>query len=363
MPEESTGFTLGPPAGATLGGATGGTYGNQPTDTYRVRLTAPDGRRTDITAIESLSLVREHTAVSDIEVTVPRGPDLADYRFADLDLYYDNELLFQALVERLPGPGTDAEATLAGRGIGRRLARTTLSVSFDDATDWEAIADVWDRTQFQAVVTAPNSPDTVSLETTAPAIEILQKLHEQANMAFVIRHDEPGYNAESFKPDENVRVAPWTRVDDNSEYDASEYANEVVVQGKLQADGTRPSATATDSTEIDRAGRTIRYFETDPELTDTAACQSKADALLAEKTAADDLSGSIDITPTRVDPGYYYQIPEWNDAELPLSSVSYDISRGSADASLDINGRRGLPDFLSLLGRDRDTVQREVQSN
>lgn len=358
MPD--TGFTYGDETGATYGGATGGTYGTRPETTYRVRLTTPDGRRSDITAIESLSLNLEHTAVSSVSLTVPRGPNLDTYRFADLDLFYGDQLLFRGLVEELPGPGTDAEATLAGRGIGRRLARTEISVSFDGVTDHEAIQQAWDKTEFAATVIQPNSPTTVSLDTTATALDVLQSLHEKAGMRFVISHDEPGYRAESFVPDENVRAAPWTRVDDDSSLDLRDYANVVVVKGKLASDGTRPRAEARDSTEIDRAGREITWTITDTDLTTTAACQARADTELAERLAEDSLEGSIDIIPTRVAPGYYYTIPEWGGVDLPVATVSYDISRGDATATVDINGRRGLPDYLAALGRDRDSLQRTV---
>jgi hypothetical protein len=357
---DGTGFALGGAHGATLGAATGGSYGNQPTSTYRARLTAPDGRRTDLTAIESLSLVREVSAVSDIEVTIPRGPDLAAYRFANLDLFYGNDLLFQALVERLPGPGTDAQATLAGRGIGRQLARGEISVAFDGATDHEAIAETWAKTAFRARVTPPDNPGTVTLEATDTPVSILQKLHTQAGMAFVVRHDEPGRVAESFVPDENVRSASWQRVDDDSELDLRDYGNKIIVKGKTADDGTRPRATATDSAEVDLAGREIEWPIEDPELTTTAACQERADTELAERTAEDSLSGTIDIVPTRLDPGYHYRIPAWDDAELPVTSVEYDIARGEAGCRLTVNGPSGIADYLAVLGRDRDTLQRNV---
>ena len=357
---DGTGFALGGAHGATLGAATGGTYGNQPTDAYRARLTAPDGRRTDLTAIESLSLVREASAVSDIELTVPRGPDLSTYRFANLDLFYGNDLLFQAVVERLPGPGTDAQATLAGRGIGRQLARGEISVAFDGATDHEAIATTWEKTAFRARITPPNNPGTVTLEATDTPLSILQKLHTQAGMAFVIRHNEPGRVAESFVPSENVRSPSWQRVTDDSELDLRDYANKVIVEGKLADDGTRPRATATDSAEVTLAGREVIWRITDPELTTTAACQARADTELAERTAEDSLSGTIDIVPMRLDPGYYYQIPAWDGAQLPITSVGYDIARGDAGCTLTVNAPSGIADYLAVLGRDRDTLQRTV---
>lgn len=359
-PTDSTGFTLGGVHGATLGGSTGGTYGNQPGDAYRIRLTAPDGRRTDLTALEDISVVREVSAISDMEVSIPRGPDLSEFAFADMDLFYKNELLFQAVVEELPGPGTAPEGTLAGRGVGRRLARRELSVDYDGVTDHVAIQDAWSQTVFSATVTPPNSPGTITLETSGTALDVLQKLHEQAGMEFVIRHDEPGYVAESFVPSENVRTASWTRVDDDSGYDLRDYANKVIVNGKLKSDGTRPRATAEDTAEINAAGREIEWIITDPELTTTAACQQRADVELAKRTAEDSLSGTIEIIPQRVTPGFYYAIPAWDDVELPITKVEYRIARGDAIATLAANSAQGLNDFLAALGRQSVTTQRLV---
>jgi hypothetical protein len=354
MPDQDPsrrGATLGTAAGATLGTAAGAPLGPQRADRYRARITTPDGRRADIQAIETADIEFAHTDVSDVRLTVPRVEGLAGFRFGNLDVYYGDRLIFQATLERFPGPGTDARAELYGRGPGRVLKRQTLSVSYENLAAWEAIEQVWDRTRFDATVFEPASPTTLTaFEAEGTALEVLQDLHERAGMRFTIQHTQPGYVVESYVPSEVTRSLSVTAINYDSEGDVTEYANEVRVFGGLNDSNVRVSATASDDSEIDANGlQPIRID--DASITTTADAQARADTELATRLDKDSFSGSVEFVPEIVLPGYQRSVPEFDTGDGP-PTISHDRTTltegpGEATATAEFNARDGIADVLA----------------
>ena len=362
MPTPTTGFTYGTTHGATYGTTSGGTYGEQTEERYRVRLTTSSGRRADIRSITSVDLALEHTAVSDLSLEIPRFEGLREFRFADMDLYYGDRLIFQATVEIYPGSGTPETSVLEGRGPGRSLTRGEIVVDYSGWVPWEAIRDCWDvHTGFSATVYEPATPKPAieDGEMEGTPLEVLQTLHDRAAMRFTIQHTTPGRNVESYEPGALVREATWTSTDDDSTGDVTGYANHVIVKGGIRSDGTRPRAEAEDAAEIDAVGRET-WPITDHTLTTQADCQARADTELAERLNADTFSGSIEIIPSLVLPGYRYQIPEWGGVELPVDTVSYSESLGEASATLEVNAPEGIVDALASLGKQTTAIEKSL---
>ncbi|MFC6825651.1 hypothetical protein [Halopelagius fulvigenes] len=354
------GFTLGEREGATLGGERGGTLGPQSEQGYRARLTTADGRRTDITSIIGMDLTLEHTAPSDVSLTVPRINGLGSFKFADLDLFYGDSLIFKGRVEEFPGPGRGEEATLAGRGPALELARGDITVDYSGLRVSEAIRRFWtDHTTFTATVYDPETATTLSDGTfEGTPLEVLQDLHERVGMRFTVQHTAADRLVESYKPGALVRQGTWTSVDDSATGSVTDYANKVIVKGKISSDGTQVSATASDQAEIDALGETIPWRITDPTLTTDADCQARADSALEERLRQDTLSGEIVIIPELVLPGYLFEIPEWGGEQYPIETVSYSESIGQATATLKINPPKDSIDILDGLERDVRRLQK-----
>ena len=358
------GFTWGGEDGATWGPPDGATWGPQTELFYRARLTTPTGRRADITAIETVDLAIEHTAVSDVSLTVPRIDGLGDFALGDLDVFFGDELLFQATLEKFPGPGvhTDETATLAGRGPARSLTRGDISVDYSGVEDVEAIRRCWsDHTDFQATVTPPAETTTLGeavLE--GSPMEVLEDLHERAGMRFTVMHTEPGKAVHSY-PRGETREAAWTSINDDSTGDVTGYANRVIVKGGTKSDGTLARGEATDQAEVDALdGNVEPWTITDHTLTTDADCQALAEEELAKRAEQDSLSGKVEIIPELVLPGYHYQIPEWGVAQ-PIERVNYSESLGDATATLEVNAPEGVVETLASLAKTQSSMQRSLR--
>jgi hypothetical protein len=151
-----------------------------------------------------------------------------------------------------------------------------------------------------------------SNEFTGTKFEILEELHELGKYRFTLT-DYANKNAESF-PRETISDEPQWRIKSESrKLDYTAYANKVTVHGKTQSDGTYNSATVSDSEEINVVGRTVHKFEKNPDVVTQAEVDSRAQALLDEKTKERDESGSMDVVPQDVDVGFTYPIAPWSD--------------------------------------------------
>lgn len=368
MPHESPGedgITFGGEEGGTYGGDAdlAGTWGPQQDQRYRLRLRRGD-RSAVIDAVLSISLELTHTAVSSIECEVPRLPGLSDFTLGTIDLEYGDQRLFRGLLTDYPGPSTAETATIGGPGPGHVLKRTDLSVSYSSGTYAEAIADVWrEDTPFSATVVTPNSPTSisdVSLEGTA--LEVLQQLHEQAGMRFTIDPTADTRSVESYVPSEVPKTQNWTSVAHEASGDATGYGNKVIVYGGLDSNGQRVTATAKDQAEIDALAAddvfgdgVVEIRVDDDTLTTTADAQARADAELADRLGQDDPSGSVEIIPQVVLPGYHYDIPEFAQdgvtPTLPINTVRIEEAAGEAGVTLEVNEPDGAVALLARLDR------------
>lgn len=360
--EDERGFVYGPEGGAAYGpedAEDGGTYGPQRPQRYRARLTAVDGLRQTVEP-DAVDITFEHTAISDCALEMPRIPGLDRFRHGEMTIFYGDRRLFTATVEKFPGPGTGATATLAGRGPARSLARGSLSVTYSSRDAHDAIAEVWrDHTDFSATVFTPNSPTTLSdFSSEGTPLEVLQDLHEQAGMRFTVQHLDDGAVVESYVASERQRSHSWTVIEHGADGDVTEYANRVEVYGGTKSGGGRAFGAAEDTTEINdvTGGETITWRVDDSSITTDADAQARAESVLAERIAADSLSGTLEIVPALVLPGYYYDIPEWErDGTVPTLSVDkvqIQESPGEATATLEVNAPDGPVDVLGSLRKE-----------
>lgn len=343
MADNSLTFTYGGVRPATYGQPLPGTYGPTPESQYRLRLRSPSGRQIFTTALLGVEVTLERTAVSALSVEVPPFESLSDFILGDVVLEYRGQRLFGGRILGLPGPTSADTATIEADGPARSLARGAISVGPFSGNAYEAIETVWrDYTRFDATVIPPNSPTSLSdYSTEGTPLEVLQNLHELAGMEFAVQHQRDGARVESFVPEETVRASEWSALDHDSDLDARGYANAVEVYGGTTSGGGRAFARADDQSEIDRLGDEILVRVDDKTLTTDADCQARADSELKDRLAEDSLSGSVEIAPQLVLPGYYYEIDVFDTGSgppsLPVTRTRLRESRGQARATLEIN--------------------------
>jgi hypothetical protein len=187
-------------------------------------------------------------------------------------------------------------------------------------------------------------------------LKILQEMHDFGGMRFTVQHQPDGSRQiESYAAGQVEKPRNWEVENRKREVDASTYKNRVVVKGAVdESTGNRYSATAQTQAAIDALGEySLRV--TEPDLTTADDCQAKADTLLAERLEAGGLTGSHEIPPQLVEPGYLYPIEEWG-TSLSLEKVSYQESFGSASGSLDFVGAQELAEEITGLKSTTETL-------
>jgi len=364
MPDASLTFTYGSTRPATYGPTRPGTYGAVPKSQYRLRLGAPNGRRTLTTALLGIDVTLEHTAVSTLSAEIPPFDGLEYFILGDAVLEFRGQRLFGGRILGLPGPSTGETATIEAHGPARSLTRGAISVGPFSGDAYEAIETVWSQyTGFDATVVVPNSPTSLSdYSTEGTPMEVLQDLHELAGMRFTVRHQRSGKRVESYVPSEQVKSGTWTATDWDSSLDATNYANAVEVYGGTTSGGGRAFARAADQGEIDRLGDEVLVRIDDKTLTTDADCQARADSELADRVSEDDLSGSLEIIPQLVLPGYWYTIEKFDTGDgapdLPVEQTQLREASGEARATLEVNDSgRGI------VGTIVDQVRKTAQLN
>lgn len=384
---------------ATLGNTPlgAGYMGPQQPLSYRLRITTGDGDRITVSDINSLSVNRRHTAISDWSATIPTRPDIGDRVLSSIRLTWGDTILFRGRLEDISGELNSPTVDISGRGIEADLTRGELDLDMRGLPRWEAIRSVWqNHTNFSPAVLEPPSDDhpaagRVGETKQGTPMAILKDLHDAASMRFTVLHSRPGRNVESYPIGELRRRHDWDVDGGNRDMSAKDYANHVVVVGALKDDGSGEHyrGEAMDEQEIEAMrgrgvgndGR-VTYPVYDDSIgpddgypDDPAAqsgdenCREEAMAQLADLVDKDTVGGSLDIEPTVAAPGYDYYIPELsiNDTDgryggapygelaygaqgtggyASLNKINYSISRGSESCSLDFAQREGFADAL-----------------
>lgn len=169
----------------------------------------------------------------------------------------------------------------------------------------------------------------------------LQRLHDLFAGRFVLKHLEDSLEAESFQPGDVEQSASWTTINRTRTKDVGGYFNKVVVRGatkpedEQESEGERYTATAEDEDSIGELGEIV-YVDRDPTLESRSACIYRARTLLSEFLAERSLTGSIEIVPEMIDPGFRYEVGAWG-ATPDLEQVTYSLGQASASGSLEFD--------------------------
>lgn len=158
---------------------------------------------------------------------------------------------------------------------------------------------------------------------TGTKIEIFQEMHELSSWRFLANYaDAANTSITSFVSGENQPIPDGIRIiDESRKQDYSNYANKVTVVGADDVEATTKS-----TPEINQLGRTIHRTYRNPNLDSQSAVKSKADALVRSLIQNRKEAGSMTVTPTRLDVGYDYQFPLFNDVFTDGNSLGDGVA-------------------------------------
>ncbi|MFD1515672.1 hypothetical protein [Halomarina rubra] len=347
------------------------------------RLTAADDSVTvDVTDVLGGKLELRHSAISTADIEFPPRTDTPGLILGEAELFYGNDRLFGGEIGPVPGPTSGDTHSVQIRGPAAHIDGGDLSLSLVNRAAWREIQRVWDEhTPFSATVYAPervtylgtgtdDDGNPVPFETSGTVLNVLQNLHQRAGMRFTVRHDDSTPETpvvESYVPSEQVRSANWTYQDHDSKLQPNDYANRITVYGRQPDDPAqpRPQWTTVDWDEVDRYGYYPRPDGLpiwDSELTTSLDCQERAESELADRVNDITLSGSVEITPQLVHPGYHRPVPAFDgllDGDtLPLDRVSMSFLGDEPTATLEFATADRLADKLVSVARQASQANR-----
>jgi hypothetical protein len=214
--------------------------------------------------------------------------------------------------------------------------------------------------QFQAIQSMDldyeSSPVNVIEDKTfsGSLLNILQKLHKKAGYRFAIDHGamdgngDPTKVVESFEQGDQTRQADFVVNNRNPTRDLEDYANRVTVYGALLDDGTRPSATVQDDAEIAALGGDpdgVRHVTlVRPDMTTLDDVRAEARSELGSRVSERKDTGSLDIQPANVLPGYDYDVDWYGDGNptaTPNEKVQFTAGYQKASGRLQFTRDRG----------------------
>ncbi|CDK39683.1 LamG-like jellyroll fold domain-containing protein [Halorubrum sp. AJ67] len=173
------------------------------------------------------------------------------------------------------------------------------------------------------------------LELDGTEFEILQELHDAGAYTFAVR-DFDTLDISAFPVNTVAGQPDWRIVDSTRTLDYTDYANRVTVHGRTRDDGTVNTSTKMNSAEVDRLSTrgvgddgVIERFEKISDVETQSEVDSRAERLLEESVNERDESGSLEVAPQHIAPGFTYSVSNWGDAfpyggQIGTSSLYFD---------------------------------------
>ncbi|MCU4754234.1 hypothetical protein OB919_20000 [Halobacteria archaeon AArc-curdl1] len=179
--------------------------------------------------------------------------------------------------------------------------------------------------------------------------EVLQELHEIGSYNFAIRDYDQ--KAVDVFPVGTTNIEPrWRIVSSTRSKDLTDYANRVTVTGARLDDGSSYTTTAEHEDEISLMQErgvgddgVIETYVKSTDLATEAEVEDQANRLLEEAITERDESGSLEIVPQMVMPGYSYNVSAWGDSfpyggQIGSNSLYLD---GGAGIEFSYSGTQG----------------------
>ena len=305
-------------------------------------------------------------AVADI-VDVPNS-----ITAAELTALLDAETPQELAIEFGPDPDADFEAdvvgadteTLSGDNPDDLVSdiRAAVTLGYTDATR----DDQTPRTGFepQELTSWELAVDEVSIivfnerEFSGNYYQILQEMHREGNLIFRnIPTEGDELQAETFEKGALSDDVEWTRLGFDRGFESlTDYANVLTAVGGEADDGTRPVVEVSEEDEIDRVGDEKPAFRLFESRTDERALLNRAQAELRGLTD-DQLSGSVEIVPRRLKPGYAYEVPAFDGETVVLQRMRFEDGT-EPRGSLEFLQRRDVSNAISGVRRETRSGER-----
>lgn len=206
-------------------------------------------------------------------------------------------------------------------------------------------------------------------EFTGTHLDNHQKFADLGGMTFVILHGEADADVKIDAFREKTATADWVLLNPVRTVDVYGYANSITGRGAKPDDTTgipsenldngRLVATITNEAEVTAKGETVGDSFTDPSLTTLDDLRSAIRTELGVAVEEDELTGTLEIVPTLIDPGYTYTVDEWGE-DLQLQSVSYSESLGEGSGTLSFDREEGIAGEVSGLKNRTRKVEGEL---
>lgn len=318
--------------------------------------------------LTSLQIESPVNKVATFQADLPAlGGELFRWAMTDVVIGHNGERLFHGELKPVK---TQSRSGVRVQGFGRlhELTLGGMEFSIANADGCQAINEfgrqVAERTdgRIRWYCTPPPTGQRHTIgeegfEASGSPMEIAQELHGEFDYCFVLDPTDPAAVVASFRPGTQIRSASWQPIGDpQPEIDPTGYADHVIVKGAEKDDGSgeRYEGEARASRQVveQLSGDYGPPLEPKPndDLKSDDACQSRARALLAEAQGKYSVTGSRDITPTQVVPGYVYEVPSFNSAVPPAArpvtsipqKVTHTLLGDSVKTSLDFSEPSGI---------------------
>ncbi|WEL29844.1 fibronectin type III domain-containing protein [Haloferax volcanii] len=241
----------------------------------------------------------------------------------------------------ITGRTVDIRITLSRYSEEGRLTTPTQNTATQTLSAFELLVDTTDL----PIIEAPLNLDGDT------HLENVQTLHGEGPMRFVVDHQAEGLVVESFRKGDPslAKAATWTADDGGVETERSTdgYFNQIYAQGNgIDLEVVHTGEQESFGTVVPGS----QQFDTGdgPELA------NRARRALTKAAAKDELSGSMEIAPKVVQPGWPYHVPEFGGGgEAPLANLeqlSFPIADGTGQ--LEFGRRRGI--VAQIQERTRD---------
>lgn len=164
----------------------------------------------------------------------------------------------------------------------------------------------------------------------------LQRLHEAADMRFVVQHEANTKPALSFQSGDVSRTLPaFNKRDESVRRSVDAYYNDVTVRGAIDDNnGVRLTASESDFDEVQQYGK--QHLDVlRPDLDTLVAVEEEGKALLEQGLRERVLKGTLVVTPVDVLPGPSYPNP-FDDSEddVPLEEHRFRLSGDTVESQL-----------------------------
>lgn len=258
--------------------------------------------------------------------------------------------------QQFSSPGREAVAKIQASRYGTQSLTPTSGVNGQTVQNYELTADLNDRTVIDR------------LELSRDHFANLKTLHNYGDYLYTIEHGSAGIGSltvESYPRGEQTRTTPAALNNPENkqpEVAAENYFNSIYLEGAIQPDGTRPTASVSDSNAIsnDRGEITPGVLR-DQNISTEAGATFRANALLEASLQDNELRGTVNTAPVYIHPGYSYSIDFGDGANnKTLESVSIRESSGSVSANYEFVTRERLSETIDNLKRESRDIGNQV---